>query len=181
MDILIRKEGKEVRRLWRIAPHKFDRVSPLEDARDLIARHQNRELPLRAFHPLRELPLRMRIGSIDFIQDQTQMSRISSKEGCDTSRMGTGFRKGLNVGKTAKRLRGIEFECFKVTCPCARKCNRRLPDARRTMEQEHLRIGRTPKILSDTSLHVAVSNNPVEAVRAACFAPHALASSSVRK
>jgi hypothetical protein len=67
MDILIRKEGKEVRRLGRIAPHKFDRVSPLEDARDLIARHQNRELPLRAFHPLRELPLRMRIGSIDFI------------------------------------------------------------------------------------------------------------------
>jgi hypothetical protein len=49
------------------------------------------------------------------------------------------------------------------------------------VEQEDIRIGRALEIPSDTSLHLAVSDNPVEAVRAACFTPHALASSSVRK
>jgi hypothetical protein len=61
MDILIGKEGNEIGWLGRITPHELDRLSPLEDARDLIARHQNRELPLRAFHPLRELALGMRV------------------------------------------------------------------------------------------------------------------------
>jgi hypothetical protein len=49
------------------------------------------------------------------------------------------------------------------------------------MEQEDLRMRRASEILGHASFDIAVSNDPLEAVRATCFTPHALASSSVRK
>jgi len=67
LDIVAWEEGDEIGRLGRITPDEVNGVPPLEDAGHFIAGHQNRNPSLRTRHPLRKLPLGMRVGSIYFI------------------------------------------------------------------------------------------------------------------
>jgi hypothetical protein len=67
MDILVRKETRNVGGLGRITAYKLYRIATLEDAGYLITGHQNRNASPRALHPLRELPLGMGIRPIHFI------------------------------------------------------------------------------------------------------------------
>ena len=113
VDIVLGEQGYKVRRIGRIAPKQLNRVFPLEDAGNLITGHQNRNAPLGASHPLRQLSLRVGIRAIHFIQNQTQGSHVASKERRDTSCMGAGLRQGVNIGETAKGLRGIQLQRLK--------------------------------------------------------------------
>jgi hypothetical protein len=67
MDILVGKETRNVGGLRRITADEVYRIATLEDARHLIAGHQNRNASPRALHPFGKLPLGMGIGSIHFI------------------------------------------------------------------------------------------------------------------
>ena len=67
LDIVPWEEGNQIGRLGRVTPDELKGVASLEDAGHFIAGHQNRDLPLRTRHPLRELPLGVRVGSIYFI------------------------------------------------------------------------------------------------------------------
>jgi hypothetical protein len=67
MHVLVGKQSRQVCWLWRETPYKFEGLAALEDARNLIARHENRNPPLRAGHPLGKLALRVGVRAIDFI------------------------------------------------------------------------------------------------------------------
>lgn len=175
------EECGDVCGLRRIASDKLNRLVPLEDARDFITRHQNRNPPPRTAHPLSELSLGMRVRAIHFIENQTQGSHVASKERRDASCMGAGLRQGINVGVTAKGLGCIELQRFKSLGQRRRKRKRGLPNAWRTMEQEDLGIGRRPKIRLNTGLHIRMSNHPLHSVWTPSFTPHVRVSSPSRK
>jgi hypothetical protein len=67
VNIVSREERNQVGGLGWVTPHELNGVPPLEDARHFIARHENRDLSLRACDPLGEFPLGMGVGAIHFI------------------------------------------------------------------------------------------------------------------
>jgi hypothetical protein len=67
VDVMVGEQRDQVGGLGRVTPDELNGVSSLEDAGHFIARHENRNAPLGARHPLGQLPLGMGIGSIHFI------------------------------------------------------------------------------------------------------------------
>jgi hypothetical protein len=67
--IFPREQRSEIRRLRRVTPEQLDRVLPLEHARHLVTRQEDRDLAGSRGEPFHQLPLGVRIGAIHFIQD----------------------------------------------------------------------------------------------------------------
>jgi len=91
-DILIGKERNEVGWFGRITAQNVNRRLVLEDTRDLVAGQEDRNAPVIAGHPFDELLLRMGVGSIHLVQEQTHGLGILAHEGSNAASVPTGLR-----------------------------------------------------------------------------------------
>jgi len=175
-DILVGEEFLQVCGLGRVAPQDVKDRACLEDAGDLVAGEEHRDLSLGRLNPLRQFALGVGIGSIHFIQDQTQRLGIVAQERRDASRVLTGLHKGLHIRKTADGLTCVEFQDFELTGSRGSQSQRGFADARRSVQKHDLGIRRRLKVRSQAILHLRVSDDLLQHFGASGFAPHGLSS-----
>jgi hypothetical protein len=66
-NILVRKQGNEIRGLGRITPKNLNGLLVLEDSRNLIAGEKYRDSTIVSGHPFHQLLLCMGVRSIDLV------------------------------------------------------------------------------------------------------------------
>ena len=175
-NILSRKERDQVHRLGRITPEQLNGLFSLEDSGDLVTREQDGHLASRGPKPVNKLPLGMRVRSIHFIQNKTHRHLVSSKEGRNTACVLAGLGQGLDVCKTAQLAGCVQFKKVEPTRLGSCEDKGSLPDTRRAVKKQALRVRWSLEIGLETGLDLCVSGDVLKDLGASGFAPHALSS-----
>lgn len=172
VHILRREQRSKIRGLWWITPKQRDPGGCLEETRNLVTGHQNRNRPGRARHPLDEFALGVRVRPIDLIEAKTEGRCVSPKEGCDAPRVCTRLGKRFNIRETSKGLRSVEFQRLKSTRSRGREHESCLSDSRGAVQEKNRRIGAGLEVRLKAILHIGMADHLVETLGTPGFTPH---------